>query len=412
MPNDRRVLRHARTVLPDRVLEDATLCLADGRIARVLEAPGDGRLPDGFADGAADVRDLCGATVLPGFVEIHSHGGGGHDFMDGTVDAFVGAARMHAAHGTTTVLPTTLASTRESLLESLDVFSAAKRASDAAHAAGNGASAGARLLGLHLEGPYFAMSQRGAQDPAHIRRPDPDEYLAVLDRCPDILRWSAAPEVEGAREFAKTIRARGVLPSIAHSDALMEDAIAAYESGFASTTHLYSAMSTVRRIDGYRRGGIVEAAYLLDGMYVETIGDGIHLPPLMLKMIWKIKGAGRVCLVTDSMRAAGMPDGTYRLGGLKGGQEVQVYDGVAWLPDRSAFAGSVATGDRLLRTALLAAGIPLVDVARMLATTPAELLGRKDLGRIGEGCLADLAVFNAEWHVVDVYVGGRLMDRL
>ncbi len=413
---DRLVVLRARAVLPDRILPEAALCIADGRIVRILEAPGDARLPDGFDGGdAAGVRtvDAAGATVVPGFVEVHTHGGGGHDFMDGTPEAFRGAARMHAAHGTTSLLPTTLASSTEALLRSLDTFSAAKRASDAAHAAGgaSASAAGARILGLHLEGPYFSMAQKGAQDPAHIRNPDPAEYLRVLDRCPGILRWSAAPELPGAREFAQALRARGVRPSIAHSDAFMEDAIAAHEAGFVSTTHLYSGMSTVRRIDGYRRGGVVEAAYLLDGMYVEAIADGIHLPPPMLRMIWRIKGPGRVCLVTDSMRAAGMPDGKSLLGGLQGGRTVVVADGVAWLPDRSAFAGSVATGDRLLRTAHRDAGIPLVDVVRMLATTPADLLGRTDIGRIAEGARADFSILASDLAVAAVYIGGCRMER-
>jgi N-acetylglucosamine-6-phosphate deacetylase len=142
------------------------------------------------------------------------------------------------------------------------------------------------------------MAQKGAQGPVHIRNPDPAEYLRVLELCPDTLRWSAAPVLSGAGEFAQALRARG-----------------------------------------YPLGGIVEAAFLLDDMYVEAIADGIHLPPLFLKMIWKIIGVGRVYLVTDSMRAAGMPNGRYYLGGLSGGQEVDVSDGVAWLPDRTGLAG-------------------------------------------------------------------------
>ena len=419
MQPERRVLRHVRAVLPGRVLEDASLCLADGRIVHVLEAPGDGRLPDGFddSDGAASsdgpllVLDLSGRTVVPGFVELHTHGGGGHDFMDGTTDAFVGAARMHAAHGTTSLLPTTLASSKTALLESLDVFAKAKRTSDAAHAEGHGATAGARLLGLHLEGPYFPMSQRGAQDPAYIRLPDPAEYEAVLDRCHDILRWSAAPEIEGAAAFGRALKARGVLASIAHSDAFMEQAVEAFDNGFTMVTHLYSGTSSVRRIDGYRHGGVVEAAFLLDGMSVEAIADGIHLPPLLLRMIWHVKGPGRVALVTDSMRAAGMPDGKSILGGLKEGQPVDVYAGVAWLPDRSAFAGSVATGDRLLRVAVRDAGIPLVDAIRMLSTTPADLLGKKDLGRIEAGSRADLVVLEPDFSVASTLIGGVVMER-
>jgi N-acetylglucosamine-6-phosphate deacetylase len=209
---------------------------------------------------------------------------------------------------------------------------------------------GPELLGLHLEGPYFSMEQRGAQDPRFIKNPDREEYMKILDYSGDIIRWTVAPELEGALEMGRELKSRGVLPSIGHSNAIYEDVQRAFENGFTHVTHLYSGMSMVRRINAYRYAGVVESAFLIDDMTVEIIADGKHLPQSLLKLIYKIKGPDRICLVTDSMRAAGMPDGEYILGSLRTDQKVVVEDGVAKLPDRSAFAGSVATADRLVKT--------------------------------------------------------------
>lgn len=322
--------------------------------------------------------------------------------MDGTCEAYIGAARTHARHGTTAMLPTTLTSTNEELKNTFRVFKKAKRENNT----------GAQLLGLHLEGPYFAMTQKGAQDPRYIRNPKREEYEEILSWTDDILRWSAAPELEGAMEFGRFIRNKGILPSIGHSDAIYEQVQEAFENGFTHVTHLYSGMSGVHRRNAYRFAGVIESTFLIDNMTCEVIADGAHLPPCLLQLIYKIKGPSRIALVTDSMRAAGMPEGETILGSLKDGQKVIVEDGVAKLLDRSAFAGSVATTDRLVRTIVQKAGIPLIEAVRMMTATPAEIIGVSDTkGSLVPGKDADIVVFDEGINIKMTIINGRIVYR-
>lgn len=348
--------------------------------------------------GAVEI-DAAGRYVSPGFIDIHVHGGGGHDFMDGTVEAFLGVAETHARYGTTAMLPTTLTSTREALFEVFEVYR---------EACGRNVS-GAAFLGLHLEGPYLAMNQRGAQDPRYIRNPDPAEYREIMSRSSDVRRWSAAPELPGAIAFARYLREFGVLVSLAHTDALYDEALLGFENGYSLATHFYSAMNGVTRRDGRRYAGAIECAYLIDEMDVEVIADGVHLPLPLLRMIHKMKGAGRVALITDAMRAAGMPEGPSILGSVANGVEVIVEDGVAKLPDRSAFAGSVATADRLVRT-MVSAGVGLLETVQMMAATPARLLGLRDRkGSLAAGKDADIVIFDEGINIGLVVVGGKIV---
>jgi len=388
-----RVLKlyNGRVLTPYRVIPNGVVVVRDGKIDYVGE--GDVAVPD------AEVIDVDGRYISPGFIDIHIHGGGGHDFMDGTVEAFLRVAETHARFGTTAMLPTTLTSTREALFSILDVYKEA--------CARN--VSGSQFLGLHLEGPYFSMNQRGAQDPRYIRNPDPGEYREVLSRTRDVRRWSAAPELEGALEFARYLRERGVLVSLAHTDALYDEALVGFENGFTLATHFYSCMNGVTRRNAYRYAGVVECAYLIDEMDVEVIADGIHCPPPLLRLIHKIKGTDRVALVTDAMRAAGMPEGPSVLGSLRDGLPVIVEGGVAKLPDRSSFAGSVATADRLVRT-MLEAGIPLLDAVRMISVTPARLLGLEDRkGALVIGKDADIVVFDDDIVVSRTIIDGNMI---
>jgi N-acetylglucosamine-6-phosphate deacetylase len=269
---------------------------------------------------------------------------------------------------------------------------------------------GAEFLGLHLEGPYLAMSQRGAQDGRSIRRPWPAEYRSILDRSPDIIRrWSAAPEVEGALEFGRYLRERGILVSFAHTDALYEEALEGFRNGYTLATHFYSCMNGVVRRGLYRHAGAVECAYLTEEMDVEVIADGVHLPTPLLRLIHQIKGAGRTALVTDAMRAAGMPDGESVLGDISDGVRVIVEDGVSMLPDRSAFAGSVATAARLVRV-MVEAGIPLVEAVQMMTATPARMIGVGDRkGALAAGMDADIILFDDQIEVGLTMIGGRVV---
>ncbi len=377
-----------KVILRDRVAENWNVYVENGLIAAVTadDLPCD------------EVIDAAGRYISPGFIEMHTHGGGDCDFLDGTAEAFLTASELHASHGVTTLIPT---ATSGELTDTLNLNAAYEEAV-------RRNTHGADMPGLHLEGPYFAYGQRGAQDPRHLRNPQPEEYNRILEACPHVLRWSAAPELPGAVEMGRELKKRGILPAIGHTDAEWPEVQAAWEAGYSHITHLYSCMSTVHRKNAYRYIGVVEAAYLLDDMTVEIIADGCHLPAELLKMIYKFKGADRIALVTDSMRGAGMPDGTVSmLGHWKNGLETIIEDGVAKLPDRTAFAGSVATFDRLVRNMLNMAQAPMHEVIAMASTTPAHIMGFGDRGRLAEGLRADIVLFDENVNVSLVMREGK-----
>ena len=389
---NRKKIINGKIITPYRIINNGCVCIKDGKICEISEY--DINFPN------AEIIDAQNNYVSPGFIDLHSHGAGGSDFMDGTVDAYLQIAKTHAQHGVTGLYPTTLASTNEELFQTFEIYWQAKAQN----------IKGAAFLGLHLEGPYFAMSQRGAQDPKYIRNPQPDDYLAILDATNDIARWSAAPELEGSKEFAETLVSRGILPAIAHSDAIYEEVVPAFDWGFTHVTHLYSATSGVCRRNCFRYAGIIEASYLMEDMTVEIIADGVHLPKSLLQLIYKIKGAGKIALITDSMRAAGMPDGKSILGSLSNGQEVIVEDGVAKLPNRTAFAGSVATADRLVRTMIQLAEIPLLETIQMITATPARIMRiDKTKGSLAKGKDADMVIFDDNINIEMTMVGGNVV---
>ncbi len=377
-------------------IKSGELLVAGDRIERVAY--------NGTIDVPCDqIIDVNGKYLSPGFIDIHTHGGGGYDFMDGTPEAIYRASRAHMKYGTTSIVPTTLTSTGEALLEFLELFNQVELTREDCP----------NILGLHLEGPYFSYNQRGAQDPRYLRNPDKNEYMEVLRKTNRIIRWSFAVELEGSREFLSTLRENGIVSSLAHSDATCEEVVESYENGLAALTHFYSSMSSVTRKASYRVAGAVEAGYLIDDLFVEVIADGKHLPKELLQLIYKIKGPDRICLVTDSMRGAGMPDGKSILGNKDCGTEVMIEDGVAKLPDRSGFAGSVATADRLVRTFHRLTGVPLYQAVKMMTLTPAKLLKiDSQKGSIAEGKDADLIIFDENINVDFVMVRGLINKRL
>lgn len=383
---------NGKILTPHRVITNGCVIIENGLIREVSEKNID--IPD-----AVEI-DAKQQYVAPGFIDIHIHGGGGADFMDGTEEAFLTIAETHAQYGTTSMVPTTLTSEKEDLLKTLDLYETANKNN----------KKGAQFLGMHLEGPYFAMAQRGAQDPRYIRNPDPEEYKAVLAHSSSIVRWSAAPELPGAIDFAKYLKSQGVMAALAHTDAIYEEVLEGFENGYTLATHLYSGMSGVTRKNAFRYAGAIESAFIIDAMDVEVIGDGIHLPAPLLKLIYKIKGADRIALITDAMRAAGMPEGDSVLGPLKTGLKVIVEDGVAKLPDRTSFAGSVATTDRLVRNMVQLADVPILDAVKMMSLTPARIMGvdsRK--GSLVAGKDADLVVFDEQITIKNTMVGGKVI---
>jgi N-acetylglucosamine-6-phosphate deacetylase len=384
-------ITNGRIITPAGII-NGTVLINETKIMAISERDIDA--PDAL------VIDAHGNYVSPGFIDIHVHGGGGHDFMDGNEDAFLEIARTHARYGTTAMVPTTLTAEKVDLLKTLDLYATANAKN----------TMGAQFLGMHLEGPYFAMNQRGAQDPRYIRNPDEEEYKEIIAYSKAIKRWSAAPELPGAIKFAKYLRANGIMPALAHTDAIYEEVALAFENGYTLATHLYSGMSGVTRRNAYRYAGVIEAAFLIDAMDVEVIADGIHLPAPLLKLVYKIKGPDRIALITDAMRAAGMSEGDSILGNKDTGLKVIVEDGVAKLPDRSSFAGSVATCDRLVRTMMTMADVPLPEAIKMMTKNPATIMGvdnRK--GALVEGLDADIAIFDEQVNIQATIVNGKLV---
>ena len=394
------LIKNGRIITPGGV-EEGYVIIKEGKIEQVgtgLRALAAELLPP----DDMQVIDAQGAYVAPGFIDMHTHGAGGADFMDGTVEAYLTAARMHAKHGTTLLFPTTLTSTNEALFESFDTYRAA-----AAQSGKDGAAFG----GMHLEGPFFAPEQAGAQDPRYLCDPKPENYLEILKKADGIIRrWSFAPERPGSPEFAAELKRRGIVSSIGHTNATFGDCDAAWRSGCSLMTHFYSCMSTITRRNAYRYAGVIEYGYWQDEMDIEIIADGIHVPQDLLKLVVKIKGTDRISLVTDSMRGAGMPEGRSILGGLKDGQEVLIEDGVAKMPDRKSFAGSVATTDRLVRTMVQIAGLSVPEAVKMVTANPARIMGLgATKGSLEKGKGADIVIFDDNINILKTIVNGHLI---
>ncbi len=390
------LIQNARLVLPYEVLEGAWLLCEEGRIA----AYGRGPLPQ---KTFSDSLDAHNGYLAPGFVDLHVHGGAGADFRDGEEEAFVRAMRAHLAGGTTTMLATLSSASPKTTLQSLAVYGGMLQKQKALWPL-------PRMAGVHLEGPYFSPAQKGAQDEALIRLPDPAEYEAILEQAPFVRRWSIACELPGALRLGSLLHSRGIGASIGHSNATTAQVYRAFEHGFCSVTHLYSGCSVLHRNGPYREGGVVEGAFLIDEMDVEVIADGVHLPPDFLRLIYKIKGPDHIALITDSIRAGASdtPEGSTVYDDKEGRRPILIEGGVAIMPDRKNFAGSIATTARGVRTMVRQAGVELPAAVRMASLTPARMLGMDaEIGSIAEGKWADLVLLSPELAVQAVIRDGK-----
>lgn len=392
----RKLIKNVGLVLPESLLEDAWILIKDGLIADF----GQGRLPK-MAE--TEIIDGYGSYLCPGFVDTHVHGGGGADFRDCTEEAYLRALGAHLRGGTTTIVPTLSSAPKQILLDSIAIYNCLKKKegslSDIPH-----------LGGLHLEGPYFSQEQRGAQDPKVIRNPDPKEYHEILNATSHIRIWSIACELTGALDLGRELVSRGICASIGHSNATAEQAIAAYEAGYSCVTHLYSGCSSLHRNGPYREGGVVETAFLLKNLDVEVIADGVHLPPLFLKLIYQIKGTEHISLITDCIRPGGTPysEGEKAYEDIDRKHPIFLENSVAIMPDRKNFAGSIATTSHLVRTMVKMCDIDLPSAVRMASLNPARKIGLGDeIGSIERGKRADLLLLNRHLEVERVMLSGR-----
>jgi len=376
---------------PQGVIENGSIRIEGGKIAAVGKADA-----VEFAENA-EIMDAAGRWVLPGFIDIHCHGAKGCDTMDGSVTDIETIAKYHAGGGTTAFLPTTASSSLEAILRALQAVREARA---------NGVD-GAAVIGAHLEGPFFAYAKRGCHLPIYVRDPRPAEYDRILEYADDIVSMTLAPELDGAESLIKALVGSDIVASIGHSEATYSQILKAVEWGASHVTHMYCAMSTIVKNGPARTIGVVETTLLLDDLTTEVIADGKHLPPELLKMVIKIKGLDRVCVVTDAMRGAGMPAGVYTFG-PKDGQEAVVQDGMAVMPDRTGYASSVVRMNDLIKTLIGSVGLSLPDAIKMATLTPAKIIGVADrMGSLEAGKDANIAVADNNMDIYATIVEGR-----
>ena len=375
---------NGRILTPQGWLEGGSVIVEDGKIAEVSN--------NNFAIEGAEIIDAKGCDIVPGGIEMHVHGGGGRDFMEGEEEAFRVAVDAHMQYGTTSIFPTLSSSTVPMIEKACETCTKLM------------AEPNSPILGLHLEGPYFNPKQAGAQIPEWIKAPVKEEYEYLLEKWPCLKRWDEAPELEGSHEFIKCCCKHGVLPSIGHTRAKYEEVAAANELGMTHATHFYNAMPVVYKNREFKETGTVESIFALENMTVEMIADGIHVPPVMLRMIYQIKGVDRTALITDALACAASKDDTAF------DPRVVLEDGVCKLADRSALAGSIATMDRLVRTCVQQAGIPMEDACRMISETPAKIMGVYDRkGSLEKGKDADIIFFDKDQELTFVMQMGRIV---
>lgn len=375
---------NGRIFTPQGWLNEGSVLMRDGKILEVTNCD--------LALIGARLIDAKGMYIVPGFVCMHAHGGGGHDFTECTEEAFRTAIHAHLRHGATGLFPTLSSSPFSKLHQAATLCEQLM------------AEPGSPVLGLHIEGPYLNPKMAGGQFAGQVKEIDEAEYkeLAESTRC--IRRWDASPELPRALDFAHYLRDRGILVAASHTEAEYDGIREAYEAGFTHAAHFYNAMPGFHKRREYKYEGTVESVYLTDGMTIELIADGIHLPSTILRLAYKLKGVEHTCLVTDALSCAATD------GKETNDPRYIIEDGVCKLADRSALAGSIATSDVLVRT-MVKAGIPLGDALRMASETPARIMGVYDRkGSLQKDKDADILILDKDLNVRAVWQAGKLVE--
>lgn len=374
---------NGQILTPQGWLNDGSVLISDGKILEITNSD--------LAVIGAKVIDAKGMYIVPGFVAMHVHGGGGYDYKQATEEAFEAATKAHLNHGATTIFPTISSSSFATLKQAVSVCETKMK------------EKGSTILGLHIEGPYLNPKMAGNLFAEDIKGIDKAEYTELIESTDCIKRWDISPELEGAHEFAQYTRSKGIMTAITHTEAEYGDIKAAYAVGFTHAAHFYNAMPGFHKRREYKYEGTVESVYLMDNMTVEVIADGRHLPSTIIRLVYKIKGVERTCLVTDALAYAACknPDVDPRF---------VIEDGVCKLADHSSLAGSLATMDKLIQT-VVKAGIPFSDAVRMASETPAKLIGVDDRkGSLQKGKDADILIFDRNLNLRAVWSMGNLVE--
>ncbi|MFJ6821920.1 N-acetylglucosamine-6-phosphate deacetylase [Streptomyces niveus] len=391
------VLAGARVVLPTGVVENGRVRVEAGRIASV-GGESDQGVPAASVGGDAgrgssdaSVLDLTGHWVVPGFVDMHNHGGGGASFTSGGVDEVLKGVRTHQEHGTTTLVASTVTGEMDFLAQRAGFLSELVEQGD--------------LAGIHFEGPFISPCRKGAHSEALLRDPDPAEVRKLLDAARGTARMvTLATELPGGIDSVRLLVEHGVIAAIGHTDATYEQTVEAIDAGATVATHLFNAMPPL----GHRAPGPIAALLEDERVTVELINDGTHLHPAALELAFHRAGAGRVAFITDAMDAAGFGDGVYQLGPL----EVEVKDGVARLAVGGSIAGSTLTLDTAFKRAATIDRLPVTDIVRAISANPAKLLGVYDrVGSLEPGKDADLVILDADFAIAGVLRRGEWVVR-
>ena len=377
---------NGQILTPQGWLKDGSVLINDRKILEITNSD--------LAVIGATVIDAKGMFIVPGFVSMHCHGGGGHDFTEGTTEAFKEATAAHLKHGSTTIFPTLSSTTFENI-----------RLAAATCDQLMAEDADTTIMGLHIEGPYLNENMAGTQWKEFLKNPDPEEYKALVESTKCIKRWDISPELPGAHDFARYMTSKGILTAITHTEAEYQEIKDAFAAGFTHAAHFYNAMPGFHKRREYKYEGTVESVYLMDDMSVEVIADGVHLPATILKLVYKVKGVEKTCLVTDSLKFAGYTGETIN------DPNYVIENGVCKWADRQTLAGSIATADVLVQTMVKKAGIPLEDAVRMASETPARLTGIADSkGTLEKGKDADIVILDNDVNVRCVFTKGKEVE--
>ncbi|MFF4910604.1 N-acetylglucosamine-6-phosphate deacetylase [Streptomyces sp. NPDC001260] len=370
----RKVLAGARVVLPTGVVHDGRVIVDGTRIV-------------GAAPDHADVVDVTGHWLVPGFVDIHNHGGGGASFTSGTVEDVLHGIHTHRLHGTTTLVASTVTGDMDFLAQRAGLLSELAEQGD--------------IAGIHFEGPFISPCRKGAHSEELLRDPDPADVRKLIDAARGRARMvTLATELPGGIDSVRLLVEHGVIAAVGHTDATYEQTVQAIDAGATVATHLFNAMPAL----GHRTPGPIAALLEDERITVELIDDGTHLHPAALQLAFHRAGAGRVAFITDAMDAAGFGDGRYMLGPL----EVEVSEGVARLVEGGSIAGSTLTLDRAFKRAVTVDRIPVEDVVAAISANPARLLGMDDrIGSLEPGKDADLVLLDHQFDLKGVMRRGE-----
>ncbi|WP_152393435.1 N-acetylglucosamine-6-phosphate deacetylase [Paenibacillus guangzhouensis] len=384
---NRKLIHNVQVVLPQQILPSAAVWVTDGKIERIASDSQELQV----LDDKVERIDGQGQWLIPGMLDVHIHGANGRDMMDGTEESIQEVSRACAATGCTSFLATSVSSTMEDLLQMIRSVKSVI-----------GREEGAKIAGIHLEGPYLNPKRKGMQNEKYLRHPNLEEMKLIFEEAGSLIKMvTIAPELPGGLELISYLKEQGVVIAVAHSDATYEEAKEAFGAGASHVTHCFNGMRPIH----HRDPGLIVAAFEEEHVSLQAIVDQVHLHPAIVRLMHRIKGPEGMVLITDALQAMGLGDGEY----LFGGHQVTVSEGVARLVDGTLASSTVTMNEALRLT--VENGISITDAVQMASTTPARILGMSHSGHIDVGCEADLVLLNENYDVVWTMIGGMIANR-